>query len=110
MTDGSVLPLRTIPTSDYSLSVDSLEATAVAFAPRGDSPHPRVIALSPASGPLMKVTLELPSTCHKTKSSPMGAAYVYMSVKFPQQQADFPLNDGTRMTANKVAGLQPTSR
>jgi len=53
--DGTTLPLHYIPTTDYTLDIDTLNNHVVAFGPAYSADVPRIIALGQGKGGLLKV-------------------------------------------------------
>lgn len=64
-TDDTRTPLRSVAMSDYALRVESTNPDVVAFAPMAASPHPRVIAVGPGKGQLLRVSFGPPDVCSK---------------------------------------------
>lgn len=61
--DDTRTPLRSVAMSDYALRVESANPDVVAFAPMAASPHPRVIAVGPGKGRLLRVSFGPPDAC-----------------------------------------------
>ena len=83
MSDGTSTNLRDINPSDYYLSVQSLDNSIIAFAPMENSHNPRVIALAPGQGKLLRVSLEMVDRCtQKISHIPLAVQNAYVLVKF----------------------------
>jgi transmembrane protein 132 len=62
--------------------MDTLNNHVVAFGPMVSPSTPRVIALSPGKGELLKVALELGDACQRKRSRPLDVSYVYIDVDY----------------------------
>ena len=83
MSDNTVTNLKDISPNDYYLSVKSLDNSVIAFAPTEGSTHPRVIALAPGQGKLLRVSLELVDHCIQSMSHvPLAVENVNVLIRF----------------------------
>ena len=81
--DGIVASLRYFSSADYSLDVQSHNVHAVAIDDRPSPDWPRVVAVGPGKGQLVKVSLEPPELCQRKKSPrALAAADVSLDIDF----------------------------
>ena len=86
--DGSTLPLGYFPATDYFLDMDTLNNHVVAFVHMKSADTPRVIALGPGKGELLKLALELGDACQRKKSRRLAVSYAYVDVDFTKDSED----------------------
>ena len=86
--DGSAIPLRYTPATDFFLDADTLNNHVVAFGPMLSPYQPQVIALGQGKGELLKLSLELGDECQRKKSKPLAVSYVYVDVDFSKLSSD----------------------
>ncbi|CAH0390605.1 unnamed protein product [Bemisia tabaci] len=104
--DGMRTPLQDISLSDFSLQVESLRPEVVAFAPLVTSSHPRVIAVGPGSGQLLKTILLPAEVCQLQRSTPLATATASVQVDFvPNDRPEFVQNDGGSLSSVKERKL-----
>lgn len=113
MSDGTSTNLRDINPSDYYLSVQSLDNRIIAFAPMENSHNPRVIALAPGQGKLLRVSLEMVDRCtQKISHIPLAVQNANVLVKFKGskryggKQGTFQPDDNNQMNKKDERGIK----
>jgi len=82
--DGTLLPLSAVSDSDYSLLAETLNKEVVILAPPRHARLITISAVSPGSGDLIRVTLNVDSTCPVVKRQPLVAGFAFVKVDFDE--------------------------
>jgi len=97
--DGTSLPLSAISDSDYSLLAETLDKDIVMLAPPHLARLVTITAVSPGSGDLIRVSLDVDSTCPVAKRQPLVAGFAFVKIDFDemvQSDASYYHHDGGR--------------
>ena len=82
--DGTSLPLSAVSDSDYSLLAETLNKDIVILAPPHLARVLTISAVSPGSGDLIRVSLDVDSTCPVAKQQPLVTGFAHVKVDFDE--------------------------
>ncbi|XP_037092230.1 transmembrane protein 132C-like, partial [Pollicipes pollicipes] len=82
--DGTRTPLSAVDASAYYLDVETLAPRVVALAPQS-SQQPRVLAIGPGKGKLLRITLETDEQCRGPRREALTTTYAHVEVQFAGQ-------------------------
>jgi len=82
--DGTSLPLSAISDRDYSLLAETLDKDVVMLAPPRHARLVTIMAVSPGSGDLIRVSLDVDSTCPVVKRQPLVTGFALVKVDFDE--------------------------
>jgi len=94
--DGTSFPLSSIPDADYSLTAETLNNQVVTLAPLHMARTITLMAVSPGSGELVRLTLSVTNDCALLKPRPLGIGFAHVDVDFDE----FTQNDASYFKAD----------
>jgi transmembrane protein 132 len=104
-TDETIIPLHQINPNDYFLEMDTINNHVVAFGPLMTADRPRVKAMGPGKGELLKLSMDLGDECRRKISDPLAVSYVYVNVDLKDLDKELDLqNDDSFKKDNRASG------
>lgn len=94
--DGSSFPLSLIPDVEYSVTAETLNNQVVALAPPHLARAITIMAISPGSGDLVRVALNVTEMCPSIKGRPLAVGFAHVEVDFDE----FAQNDASYYKAD----------
>ncbi|XP_014665244.1 PREDICTED: transmembrane protein 132E-like [Priapulus caudatus] len=95
--DGTDTALTDVPDSNYLLNVVTKDKGVVEFSSMPYDSFPRVIAVGPGKGDLLRVSVELGDMCLRRRSPPLAATATYVEVDFSKAAAARAYDGGALM-------------
>ena len=80
--DGTSLPLSAVSDSDYSLLDETLDEDIVRLARPHHAHLITIVAMAPGSGDLIRISLDVGSTCPVAKRHPLVTGFAFVKVDF----------------------------